>query len=243
MHFKGLENNLQRKLRVVRFTRTDAGRAVGDADGAGGDAEVRTVSEIVERLRQVEVVEDVEHFHAELGVNALFVDGNVLEQGEIDVLKARPVDRVAVQVAIGAVSRNREAVGVEVLGKGVGLHRAVAVDGRSRDVGAVLILSRAAVVRTRNHIDGLAALELEHAVDLPAAGESLRSDSESGNRVVQIRSEVVADVQAGIPLVPVQIEGVLWRGVEAAGDVDVVAPRVGKLGGQPMPLAALQCDL
>ena len=56
------------------------------------------------------MVKDVKHFHAELPVDTFLVDGEILEQRQIHVFKARSVDLVAAQIAVAATRRNGKAV-------------------------------------------------------------------------------------------------------------------------------------
>jgi hypothetical protein len=148
-----LEDDFQGELGVVGFAGANARRAVLDTDGRGACAEQGPVSAnvwtVIVRLRQVGAVENVEHFHTELRVDALLVDGYVLDQRQIHVSEARPDDLIAAKIAIGAARRNDEAVRVEVLrhdsirGR---LYRTVAVEGRADNAGAILALGRAAVI-------------------------------------------------------------------------------------------------
>src|SRR6202162_2532041 len=98
---EGLENNLQRELRVVRLAGADARSAVGNADRRGAPAKRAAVTEVVKRLCQVDAVEHVGHPHAELRAHAFLVEGRALNQGQIHVSEAGSDDLVAGKIAVG----------------------------------------------------------------------------------------------------------------------------------------------
>src|SRR6266852_9480615 len=87
-----LEDNLQAKLQVERFSGAESRCAVPVADRVGGKAEV-TAIEIAWR-RQIGAIKEVEHFDAELGADA-FRDLRILHDGEVNGGIARAVVTVA----------------------------------------------------------------------------------------------------------------------------------------------------
>ena len=87
-----LEHNFQRQLHVERLAGTDAGRAVKISGGVAALPE--STSNETGRRRQVDAVEQIEKLDTELGAES-FGDGNVLENGEINVAESRRVDGIA----------------------------------------------------------------------------------------------------------------------------------------------------
>src|SRR5215472_13845228 len=86
-----LENDLDRQLHVEGLAGADSGGAVEIADGVG-DCTVT-----VDRSRprgEVDAVEQVEHLRPELNLQAL-AEGNVFENGHVDVTIARAIKLVA----------------------------------------------------------------------------------------------------------------------------------------------------
>src|ERR1700720_1486039 len=89
----GLKNDLQRQLHVECFARPNARSAVEVANGVGSDAESAAVA--AAGRRQVDAVEEVIHFDAELRADPL---------GDLGVLDDREVSR-GVTRSIVAVAR------------------------------------------------------------------------------------------------------------------------------------------
>ena len=99
----GLENDLQRELRVEGFSGTNSWRVIACADGGAHLAEAAGIRVGIAKLRgagagQIQTVGEVEHLDAELGVHTLG-DVRVFEDGEIGVGKSRAIEAVAAEVA------------------------------------------------------------------------------------------------------------------------------------------------
>ena len=103
------EDDLESQLDVEWFAGSDAWCVVARSDGRPDLPKTAGAKRVITQLlwsgvSKVQMIKQIEHLHPELGVDTLR-NGSVLEEREIDVFKARPVDAVASVVTIGSKCR------------------------------------------------------------------------------------------------------------------------------------------
>src|SRR6516164_7345847 len=102
------------------------------------DASDRCGADVRHGVAEIRMVHGIEKLHPELQAGAL-PDAEAAEQGRVQVHAARPVIRVAAQIAELADRRQRKRRGIEILlqylsGRTIGAERSVA--GHIRTLGA-----------------------------------------------------------------------------------------------------------
>lgn len=180
-----LKNDLQSELNVERLTGANAGRVAG-MDRATDQAIRRSIATAVVRLRQIQNVENIKHFDAELRFYALG-DWRVLDHREIEGFEARAKELISLRIPEGsrrvAVSDGVTGGGRSTLlwkrtridpldaslGPSSGLHDTA--KGIAEQVSAILLVTSVAVVESGENAERETAVIGNETGKLPAFGQ------------------------------------------------------------------------
>src|SRR5262249_54280166 len=206
-----LEHQPQRELDLPRGRgrrRNLAGRVANAVVGA-----VALPNDPI-RVREIRMIENIEHFRAELQIHA-FPDGNPLEQGRVDVKQARATERTPSRVAVGARSRHREGTGIEPAVHSARNYLPLKVwiqvgyvDGSS--------VAAAGIIEADQRRKGEAALSVEDPIPLPAPNQMVHPAGCATAKVLpvserqliaEVRVELVFDAVGSHASVPLAIVG------------------------------------
>src|ERR1700685_734014 len=229
------ENKLQGQLHVEWLTRTDTRRAIVVADGVGALTE--SAEEVAAWRREVQAVEDIEHFYTELSFQALG-DRNALEYRKVHGSKSRAGELIAPHRSKASLWRILKRRWVHPLHVGVADERVrnacVCVADLVTTVG---VLSCTAGLGGGMNGEGKTGAERHHGIELPAVGDPLRAVRGARDVVNGVGGEVVTHVVVGIAVVSLQICAVLRkRAASLRHIVQVVSPGVRELCRQAVPL-------
>jgi hypothetical protein len=228
------EDDLESQLDVEWFAGSDAWCVVARSDGRLDLPKTAGAKRVITQLlrswvSKVQMIKQIEHLHPELRVDTLR-NGSGLEEREIDVFKARPVDAVTSVVTIGSKCRVGKCARVDPLNDAALNRVGNAREGIAYDIGPLRIFILAGGVGSRDQVDRLAAFQRDDRVQLPSVGNKPWS-TESGNIVVGVCNESIARIEVTVAVVALGVGAVLRQLSAVRRDlVQIVAPCVAETG-------------